>query len=164
MAKKNYLVEGGTCTGKSTVCRELRNRGYQAIDGDEELAYHGDPETGERTPGGRHEHHIWDIAKVKELAANQSEDIAFFCGGSRNFPKFLHLFDQVFVLNTDTKTLKERLALRPPEAWGGTDAEKQKILHLHTTKQDIPQGTVINTTRPLNEVVDCLLNSIEAQP
>jgi broad-specificity NMP kinase len=161
MARKNYLVEGGTCTGKSTVCRELRKRGYQAIDGDNDLAYHGDPETGERTPGGRHEHHIWDVNKVKELATSQSEEVAFFCGGSRNFHKFLDIFDQVFVLDIDTKTLTQRLSLRAPEAWGGTEAEKQKILHLHTTKQDIPNGTVINATRPPNEVVDAILKSIE---
>jgi broad-specificity NMP kinase len=46
MAKKNYLVEGVSGTGKSSVCDELQRRGYKAINGDKELAYQGDPETG----------------------------------------------------------------------------------------------------------------------
>jgi dephospho-CoA kinase len=37
MAKRNCLVEGGSGTGKSSVCRELRKRGYKAIDGDNDL-------------------------------------------------------------------------------------------------------------------------------
>ncbi|WP_112246085.1 AAA family ATPase [Kribbella monticola] len=162
MARRNYLVEGGSGTGKSSVCRELRRRGYKAIDGDNELAYRGDPETGLPTNApGRHELHIWNVAKVREIAADQTEDLAFFCGGSRNFPKFLDVFDKVFVLDVDTETLKHRLTSRAPADWGGTAEEKAKILHLHTTKEDIPEGQVINTNRPLPEVVDAILQSLD---
>ncbi|TWD82823.1 hypothetical protein FB561_3966 [Kribbella amoyensis] len=127
MAKRNYLVEGGSGTGKSSVCRELRRRGYQAVDGDNELAYQGDPATGERIDGpGRHEQHIWDVDRVREIAASNEEEIAFFCGGSRNFHQFLDLFDQVIVLDVDTR------------------------------------GIVIDTDRPLEEVVDAVLRSAEA--
>ncbi len=65
MGVKNYLIEGVSCTGKTTVCNELQKRGYHAIHGDRELAYQGDPETGMPTDGILHEHHIWDIQKVK---------------------------------------------------------------------------------------------------
>jgi broad-specificity NMP kinase len=64
MAKNNYLVEGVSGTGKSSVCAELRNRGYRAIDGDKELAYRGNPETGERLNKLGHDTHIWDVEKV----------------------------------------------------------------------------------------------------
>jgi hypothetical protein len=57
MGKRNYLIEGISGTGKSAVCRELRRRGYAAVDGDNELAYQGDPQTGEKTEGFGHEHH-----------------------------------------------------------------------------------------------------------
>lgn len=43
MAKRNYLIEGGSGTGKSAVWEELLRRGYKAINGDRELAYKGDP-------------------------------------------------------------------------------------------------------------------------
>jgi hypothetical protein len=53
------------------------------------LAYQGDPETGKPTDGATHEHHIWHVAKVKAIAANHDEAVTFFCGGSRNFSKFI---------------------------------------------------------------------------
>ena len=46
MGVKDYLIEGVSCTGKTTVCNELQKRGYHAIHGDRQLAYQGDPETG----------------------------------------------------------------------------------------------------------------------
>ena len=161
MAKRNYLVEGGSGTGKSSVCRELRKRGYKAIDGDNELAYQGDPETGKRTEGVSHEHHIWDVDRVREIAAYKEDEVTFFCGGSRNFDKFLDLFDKVFVLDVDTETLKQRLASRAVDDWGGNEKEKELILRLHATKEDIPKGIIIDTARPLNEVVDAIVKCIE---
>jgi broad-specificity NMP kinase len=161
MAKRNYLVEGGSGTGKSSVCRELRRRGYRAIDGDNELAYQGDPSTGRPLEGpGSYEHHIWDIPRVREIAAADSEEIAFFCGGSRNHSQFLDVFDQVLVLDVDLETLRHRLALRDPDDWGGNDAQKAFILTLHPTRAGVPEGTVIDTNRPLPEVVDAILEAI----
>ena len=46
MGRRNYLIEGVSGTGKTAVCTELERRGYQAIHGDRELVYRGDPETG----------------------------------------------------------------------------------------------------------------------
>ena len=47
MGQRNYLIEGVSCSGKTTICNELCERGYHAINGDTELAYQGDPATGE---------------------------------------------------------------------------------------------------------------------
>ena len=47
MGVKNYLIEGVSGTGKTAVAEELQRRGYYVIHGDRELAYVGDPETGE---------------------------------------------------------------------------------------------------------------------
>ena len=41
MGIRNYLIEGVSGTGKTSVCKELQRRGYYAIDGDTELAYQG---------------------------------------------------------------------------------------------------------------------------
>jgi gluconate kinase len=155
MGVRNYLVEGVSGTGKTAVCEELRRRGYIAINGDRELAYQGDPETGEPLDGFEHEHHIWHIDKVKALVANQEDEVTFFCGGSRNFAKFIDLFDRVFVLEVDLDTLKRRLDQRPEDEWGGKQVERDLIVRLHQTKEDIPQdGVVIDATRPLASVVD----------
>ena len=48
MGIRNYLIEGLSGTGKTSVCNELQRRGYHAIHGGDELAYQGDPETGDR--------------------------------------------------------------------------------------------------------------------
>ena len=85
MGIKNYVIDGVSCAGKTTVCNELQRRGYHAINGDRELAYQGDPATGKPLDGLTHEHHIWHVDKVKTLVADQDEAVTFFCGGSRNF-------------------------------------------------------------------------------
>src|SRR4030095_12088532 len=46
MAKRNYLVEGLSGAGKSSVYEELVRRGYTAITTDRAWAYHADPNTG----------------------------------------------------------------------------------------------------------------------
>ena len=158
MGVRNYLVEGVSGTGKTSVCRELNRRGYQAINGDRELAYQGDPETGEATDSADHEHHIWDVDLVRAMVANQQERATFFCGGSRNFSKFLDLFDEVFVLDIDIDTLHQRLDERPQDEWGSKPSERDLIVRLHRSKEDIPSvGVVIDATRPLPDVVDEIL-------
>ena len=164
MGVRNYLIEGLSGTGKTSVCDELQRRGYQAIHGDRELAYQGDPETGEPTAGSVHEHHIWRVDKVMALAASQDHPVTFFCGGSRNFPKFIDRFDGVFVLEVDLDTLNRRLDERPDEEWGGgKPVERERIVQWHSTKDDVPKnGIVIDATAPVADVVDEILRSIDA--
>ena len=174
MGMRNYLIEGVSGAGKTAVCTELQRRGYQAIHGDRELAYQGDPETGQPTDTNTHEHpeiftsdhHIWDVEKVKALVANKDEAVTFFCGGSRNFAKFIELFDGVFVLEVDLDTMNrridERVALDPTD-FGGKPAERELAVRLHQTKEDIPKnGIIIDATPPLARVVDEILRQCEA--
>jgi hypothetical protein len=158
MGVRNYLVEGVSCTGKSSVWEELRRRGYHAVNGDRELAYQGDPETGEPTDGLTHGNHIWDVDKVRALVADHADPVTFFCGGSRNFPRFVDLFDGVFVLDIDVDTLHRRLAERTENHWGARQEERDLVVRLHRTKEDIPaNGTVIDATAPIARVVDEIL-------
>jgi hypothetical protein len=63
---QNYLSEGVLGTGKTSVCEELRRRGFRAINGDTDLAYQGDPETGKPTDVvPSHWHHIWHVDRVR---------------------------------------------------------------------------------------------------
>lgn len=154
------MIEGVSGTGKTTVCRELRRRGYHAINGDTDLAYQGDPETGEPTDGRTHEHHIWHVEKVKSLIANQEEALTFFCGGSRNHNKFLDLFDGVFILEVDVATLNRRLDERTDE-WGHDLEERELVWRLHRTGEDLPpEGIRIDATAPVTRVVDDILAQV----
>ncbi len=173
MGVRNYLIEGVSGTGKTSVCHELRRRGYHALNGDRDLAYRGDPKTGE--PVDRpvhenvadsiawvHEHQIWDVDKVESVVADQSNAISFFCGGTRNFPRFIDLFDGVFVLDVDLDTLIRRLARRPEDEFGGRPCERELIVRLHATKEDIPKGgVVIDANAPLERVVDEILEQCD---
>ena len=70
MAKRNYLVEGLSGTGKSAVYEELIRRGYKAVSTDRAWSYHADPGTGLRGGPARHDNWVWDQEKaVRELAA-----------------------------------------------------------------------------------------------
>ena len=158
MGVRNYLIEGVSGTGKTSVCNELRRRGYHSINGDRELAYQGDPETGAALDGFAHEHHIWDVGRVRALVADRSHPASFFCGGSRNFDRFIDLFDGVFILEVDLDTLNRRLAARPANEWGGRPSEWDFIARLYATKEDLPKiGVVIDATAPIAHVVDEIL-------
>src|SRR3954454_23553678 len=136
MGVRNYLIEGVSGAGKTAVCTELQRRGYQAIHGDRGLVYRGDPatglptapETGTPTTTWMSEHQIWDVEKVQAFVANQEVAVTFFCGGSRNFAKFIDLFDGVFVLEVDLDTMNrrgdERVALDPTD-FGGKPEERE---------------------------------------
>lgn len=169
MGVRNFLIEGVSGAGKTAVATELQRRGYQAIHGDRELAYRGDPETGlpvapETDPPTvlwMSEHHIWDVEKVKAYVANQDEPLTFFCGGARNFPKFIDLLDGVFILEVDRETMNRRIderVARDPTDFGGRPEERDLIARLYATQGDVPKrGVRIDATAPIATVVDEIL-------
>ena len=161
MGIKNYLIDGVSCAGKTTVCNELQRRGYHAIHGDRELAYWGDLETGERVNGSGDEQRtwMWNVAKVRAIVADQTHAATFFCGGSRNSDRFIALLDRVFVLEIDLDTLNRRLAARPEDEWGGTASEGEAFARLqHATGAGLPENAIrIDATAPLASVVDTIL-------
>ncbi|NYJ14271.1 hypothetical protein GGI64_005363 [Rhizobium leguminosarum] len=165
MGIKNYLIEGGSGTGKTSVATELERRGYHVVHGDRVLAYVGDPETSQVLAGPPegadriawgHAHWIWPVAKVRAIAADITHPATFFCGGSRNFHKFLDLFDKIFVLDIDVETLNRRLDGRPNEP-GFAPAERALVLRYHRSREYLPAGIHIDTASTVPSVVDDIL-------
>ncbi|HWJ73156.1 MAG TPA: nucleoside kinase [Kaistia sp.] len=169
MGVRNYLIEGGSGSGKTAAATELERRGHHAVHGDRTLAYQGDPVTGARLdplmraqhgadPDFISRHHIWDEDQVRALVADQTHTATFFCGGARNSQSFITLFDAVFVLEIDLATLNHRLDGRPGE-WGSEPAERALILRQHQTRENLPKNAIpIDATRPITEVVDEILS------
>jgi thymidylate kinase len=176
MGIRNYLIEGISGTGKTTVAEELQRRGYHVLHGDRELKYRGDPMTGKPLDEPVHatewdkalwrqQHHLWDVDKVKSVIADHSVPVSFFCGGSRNFHQFIDLLDGVFVLDVEDfeilrRRLNERVA-RDPTDFGGRPEEKELVARLHRTKEDVPRdGIVVDSTAPIQQVVDEIIRQI----
>jgi gluconate kinase len=161
MGVRNYLIDGVSCAGKTSVCCELQRRGYHTIHGDRELAYWGDLTTGKPLDGGADAQRmwLWDVEKVSTLAANQDHAATFFCGGSRNADRLIHLFDEVFVLEIDRETLEGRLAARPQSEWGGTAQEGEAFARRqHATREGLPANAIsIDATAPIASVVESIL-------
>ena len=178
MGKRNYLIEGISGTGKTSVAEELQRRGYHVLHGDRELKYRGDPKTGEPVNEPVHEserdkavwqqeHHLWDIEKVKSVIADHSKAISFFCGGSRNFSKFIDLFDGVFFLRSTTLTHcigGLMSAWRETRLTGAENQKKRNSLRDCIERKKTYPATefVIDATQPLISVVEEILRHVRA--
>lgn len=161
VAKRNYLVEGLSGVGKSSVYEELICRGYTAISTDRAWAYWANPHTG--LPGGHihHDHWVWDQQKaVSELEKSEPE-MLFVCGSSRNRDDFLSYFTKIFNLRIDDDTMRRRLEKRTKDDWDfGPEAQEEMTeLMLELNRSDEkPAGAIdVDATQPLNQVVDELL-------
>lgn len=89
MGQKNYVIEGVSGTGKTTVCHALCARGYHGVHGDRVLAYKGCPRSMRPVVEPkhaslrdaslwRHTHHLWDLSKLQCLAGDRSMPATFF--------------------------------------------------------------------------------------
>ena len=157
MARRNYLVEGLSGAGKSSVYEELIRRGYNAISTDRAWAFHADPDTG--LPGGpvHHNSWMWDQERaVGELECSEPE-VLFVCGSSRNRDRFLPYFTKIFNLRIDDDTMRHRLEARTDDDWRLGQEAVELMLELNRSGER-PAGAIdIDASKPLDEVVDELL-------
>ncbi len=167
MGLKNYMIDGGSGTGKTAVCNELQRRGYQAIHGDRELKIepkldkdHSGPMPGYDLPP------LWDVEKVNTLIADHKEPITFFCGGCSNTSEFIDRLNGVFILEVDDiKTIMQRIderVIADPTDWGGKKEEKNIIIRAHQEKKIVPKEWAIDATVPLENVVNEILRRVDS--
>jgi hypothetical protein len=163
MARRNYLVEGLSGAGKSSVYEELIHRGYKAISTDRAWKVHVDPETGLPGPS-RLDNAVWDQQKaVRELESRES-DVLFICGSSGNRDRFLPYFTKVFNLRIDDDTMRRRLEERTNNDFGKQPEELELMLRLNRSEAK-PAGAIdIDATRPLRLVVDEVLCLSDCNP
>jgi gluconate kinase len=157
VAKRNYLVEGLSGAGKSSVYEELTRRGSKAISTDRAWAYHADPETG--LPGGpiRHDNFLWDLQKAVSDLESPEPELLFVCGSSRNRDRFLPYFTKIFNLRIDDDTMRRRLQERTEDDWPLGQEGVELMLRLNLSDEK-PAGAIdVDATQPLNQVVDELL-------
>ncbi len=159
----NNLIEGLSGTGKTTIGKELHERGFRVIEADEVFGYYGDPETGVPTNDKSQLNWLWDKTKVdKELTADP-ERVTFVCGGAMNQGEFTKYFTNIFTLFLDDETLKDRLLDRTNNDFGKDpkDLRKQLEWNKGTISYAKQRNTIlIDATRPVDVVVDDILSYI----
>ena len=157
MAKRNYLVEGLSGAGKSSVYEELIRRGYRAISTDRAWKYRADPDTG--LPGGpiHHGNSMWNQQKAVSELERPEPEVLFVCGSSRNRDRFLPYFTKIFNLRIDDDTMRRRLQARTNNDFGKEPKEVELMLRLNR-RDEKPAGAIdVDGTQPLDHVVDELL-------
>jgi adenylate kinase family enzyme len=165
----SLIFIGGTAgTGKSTVCRALKARGYDAYDVDSDgLAGWQNLQTGymhpkssiksaDRTPEFLQEHgwHV-PINKVEELCHKSKGRLVFLVGDIRNEDELYDLFDGFLALYVDDDTLIHRLATRTDNDWGKQPHELKRSLERHHKIYDtyrVHGAVVIDATKPVEQV------------
>ena len=169
-----FLITGTAGTGKSQVCRVLKERGYEALDTDDDgLARWQHNQTGYIHPKSSvkpHQRtaeflaeHSWNVPRqhVEELGRKATDKAIFLCGSLANEAELRDLFAIVFALYVDDKTLKHRLATRTTNDWGKQPQELQLTLeHHHRIYAEHEQrgDVIVDATRSLDEEVDFILD------
>jgi hypothetical protein len=163
MAKRNYLVEGLSGAGKSSVYEELIGRGYKAVSTDRAWKRRADPDTGLPDRSARYINSMWDQQKAVSELESPEPEVLFVCGSSRNRDSFLPYFTKIFNLRIDDDTMRRRLQERTNNNFGKQPEEAELMLRLNRSDER-PAGAIdIDATQPLDQVVDELLRLANCQ-
>jgi len=161
MARRNYLVEGLSGAGKSSVYEELIRRGYKAISTDRAWKRGADPDTGS----------MWDRQRAISELESPEPDVLFVCGSSRNRDVFLPYFTKIFNLRIDDDTMRRRLQERTNNDFG-KQPEELELMLARNRSDEKPAGAIdVDATQPVDQVVDevlrladCRTNSDATRP
>jgi thymidylate kinase len=162
------LVVGISGAGKTTVCGELKNRGFVARDADYDgFSCWRNKTTGEvvavraRDEVFLHEHDwVIDVDKVAALVELVGDQTAYLCGSAANEDEIWRFASKVICLAIDDETLRYRLRTRTTNDFGKSGYELAACLERNTTKatDNAAKGAVlIDATQPLATVVDEVL-------
>lgn len=169
-------VTGMSGSGKSSVCKALKDLGYRAIDADlEGFSYWVHRLTGEMAtdppypvPAGWLDEYAWRIstARVQQLASNPRSGITFLCGGVENEDEVRRYFDVVVCLVVDDESIVARLAKRTTNAFGKHPEELAAVLAWNPSEADRYEklgASIVDATRPLGEVISDVLAAAGAR-
>lgn len=173
-----FLVSGSAGTGKSQICRILKEKGYEAYDTDDDgLARWQHNETHYIHPKSTVKpemrtadfiaQHSWNVPKqyVQELANKAEDHPIFICGSLGNEDELHDLFKMIFALYVDDDTLTERLAKRTTNDWGKQPHELEQTLRHHHEVYDKYRklgDPVIDASQPPENVTTSILEIIQA--
>lgn len=168
-------VTGAPGSGKSTLQKELSERGYHTRDIDNSgLGGPYNKSTGQqviippadqRTPEWFKEHE-WRVHHdaFDQLKADASDKDIILCGVAASDTEILHVFDQIIYLRLTDETLTNRLKSRIGNDYGKNDFELSEILkrkHGLDQKYSALDVTTIDANKSLSEVADEIISRIK---
>jgi dephospho-CoA kinase len=172
-----FLINGSAGTGKSTVCKVLKEKGYSAYDVDDDaLARWVNNETGfihpkssvksdQRTPEFIATHG-WrvPIDEVKRIKQESEGSLAFLCG-SFDLDGIVDMFSGIFSLHVDDKELRHRISTRTNNNWGKQEHELNQTLADHQTVYEgfkALGAIIIDASREPEQVAEDILKRVES--
>jgi len=167
-------ITGIETAGKTTVCNELKRRGYEAHDIDKGIAHYYDNVTGkqsewngsaERRTKEWHEtrDYMMDRAHVERFGEEAKHKMIFLCGTTQSDEVVLDLFDKIAYLYLDETTLRERMNKRLETEFAFALHEQQAVLSWHKSSEDVyrKRGAVmIDATQPVDAVVNEIISKV----
>ena len=171
-----FFITGSAGSGKSHVTKELRARGYDAFDTDDDaLARWQHKHTGYihpkssvkpemRTPEFLAAHD-WNVPReyIETIAENAHDKPVFILGVANNYNVLRDLFALTLALHIDDETMVQRLQTRTNNNWGKQPHELQQSLDAHQGAEERWHKlgyTIIDATQPLDRVVDHIINVV----
>lgn len=162
-------ITGVSGTGKSTVRKELQNRGFEAHDTDDN-GFRGwfNPETkqfidsdigyneADREWLDKYPLYIKRDMVEKIVPADPSEKV-FLCGSVPNANEVWDLFDEVIYLIISEDVLRERIANRTNNRYGKDPAELEAVLGWRANSEQEAQrfgAKMVDATCKIDEVVN----------
>ena len=137
------LVTGMSGTGKSTVLRELRQRGHLTVDTDYNAW---------ELPDGS-----WDEPRMDTLLTQYSDVIV--SGTVENQGRFYDRFEHVVLLSAPAEVILDRVRHRINNPYGTTARQQDEILqYLRTVEPLLRRGATLDLDgrRPVAELADVI--------
>jgi dephospho-CoA kinase len=151
---KRVLLTGMSGTGKSTLIRALRARGYRSIDMDEpgwsEYGVDGD--------------WVWREDRVEELLAVEDGKVLFISGCAENQVKFYPKLDHIILLSAPEDVLVERLMTRTNNAYGKRPEELADVMYyLETVEPLLRRGATheVDASASFEKVLETVLAVVD---
>jgi adenylate kinase family enzyme len=143
------LVTGMSGVGKSAALAELARRGFDTVDTD-----HGD------WIGVVDGEPLWREPKIDAVLSRPRVGHLFVQGTVANQGRFYDRFGAVVLLTAPTDVILHRLSTRTTNDFGKAAADQVKILRdIAEVEPLLRSGATheLDTTRPLDEIVDSLV-------
>jgi shikimate kinase len=169
---QRILLTGISGVAKSTLVRELAQRGYWAVDLDaapfsEWAALTDDLVAAAGTPVEADRDWVWNAEQVAALLADEAADTLIMSGCAANMGPFVPKFDQIVLLTAPAAVISERLRTRTNNPYGQQADERARVLALQASVEPALRRIAhheIDTNVPLEALVQIILRLVQGEP